>query len=54
MGGGRAFDVVINHVRLAPEGLAKLTADVADVGIAVSSAGAVPADDGRTVRTASV
>lgn len=51
---GGPFDVVINHVRLAPEGLAKLTAYVADGGIAVSSAGAVPADDGRTVRTASV
>ena len=48
------FDVVINHVRLDPEGLAKLTAYVADGGIAVSSAGAVPADEERAVRTASV
>lgn len=48
------FDVVINHVRLDPEGLAKLTAYVADGGIAVSSAGAVPADESRAVRTASV
>lgn len=48
------FDVVINHVRLDPEGLAKLTAYVVDGGIAVSSAGAVPADDDRSVRTANV
>lgn len=48
------FDVVINHVRLDADGLAKLTAYVADGGIAVSSAGAVPADDARSVRTASV
>lgn len=51
---GGTFDVVINHVRLDPEGLAKLTAYVADGGIAVSSAGAVPADEKRAVRTASV
>lgn len=51
---GGPFDVVINHVRLEPLGLAKLTAYVADGGIAVSSAGAVPADDERAVRTASV
>lgn len=51
---GGPFDVVINHVRLDPEGLAKLTAYVADGGIAVSSAGAVPADEDRAVRTASV
>ncbi|WP_407319968.1 NADP-dependent oxidoreductase [Isoptericola halotolerans] len=48
------FDVVINHVRLAPEGLAALTAYVADGGIAVSSAGPVPADEERSVRTACV
>lgn len=48
------FDVVINHVRLDPDGLAKLTAYVADGGVAVSSAGAIPADDQRSVRTASV
>jgi NADPH:quinone reductase-like Zn-dependent oxidoreductase len=45
---------VINHVRLDPEKLAKLTAYVADGGISVSSPGAVPADDQRTVRTANV
>ncbi|GAA3282901.1 NADP-dependent oxidoreductase [Dactylosporangium vinaceum] len=48
------FDVVINHVRLAPGDLAKLTAYVADGGIVVSSAGQVPADDARSVRTAGV
>jgi NADPH:quinone reductase-like Zn-dependent oxidoreductase len=48
------FDVVVNHVRLAPEDLARLTAYVADGGIAVSSAGPVPADAARGVRTAGV
>lgn len=51
---GGPFDVVINHVRLDPQGLAKLTAYVTDGGIAVSSAGAIPANDVRGVRTASV
>jgi NADPH:quinone reductase-like Zn-dependent oxidoreductase len=51
---GGPFDVVVNHVRLAPEDLAKLTAYVADGGIVVSSAGPVPADEARSVRTASV
>lgn len=51
---GGPFDVVVNHVRLSPDGLATLTGYVADGGIAVSSAGAVPADDERAVRTASV
>lgn len=51
---GGPFDVVVNHVRLAPEDLAKLTAYVADGGIAVSSAGPVPSDENRSVRTAGV
>ncbi|GAA2887869.1 NADPH:quinone reductase [Actinoplanes cyaneus] len=51
---GGPFDVVVNHVRLAPEGLAKLTSYVADGGIVVSSAGPVPADEARSVRTAGV
>ena len=51
---GGPFDVVVNHVRLAPDDLAKLTPYVADGGIAVSSAGPVPADEARAVRTASV
>ncbi len=49
---GGPFDVVVNHVRLAAEDLAKLTAYVADGGIVVSSAGPVPGDEGRSVRTA--
>ncbi len=48
------FDVVINHVRMAPEDLAKLSAYVTDGGIVVSSAGPVPADKDRSVRTAGV
>ncbi|ORI26564.1 NADP-dependent oxidoreductase [Rhodococcus sp. 1168] len=51
---GGPFDVVVNHVRLDADGLAKLSSYVADGGIAVSSAGAMPADDERSVRTASV
>lgn len=51
---GGPFDVVINHVRLAPEDLAKLTAYATEGGIVVSSAGPVPADDARSVRTAAV
>jgi NADPH:quinone reductase-like Zn-dependent oxidoreductase len=51
---GGPFDVVINHVRLAPEDLPKLTSYVADGGIVVSSAGPVPADEHRSVRTAGV
>jgi NADPH:quinone reductase-like Zn-dependent oxidoreductase len=51
---GGPFDVVVNHVRLAPEDLAKLTPYVADGGIVVSSAGPVPNDEARSVRTAGV
>jgi NADPH:quinone reductase-like Zn-dependent oxidoreductase len=51
---GGPFDVVVNHVRLAPEDLARLTPYVADGGIVVSSAGPVPADEARSVRTAGV
>lgn len=48
------FDVVVNHVRLAPEDLAGLTPYVADGGIVVSSAGPVPADEERSVRSVGV
>ncbi|MDR7276418.1 NADP-dependent oxidoreductase [Catenuloplanes atrovinosus] len=51
---GGPFDVVVNHVRLAPEDLARLTAYAADGGTIVSSAGPVPADESRSVRTAGV
>lgn len=48
------FDLVINHVRLAPEDLERLSAYVADGGIAVSSAGAIPVDEARGTRSANV
>jgi NADPH:quinone reductase-like Zn-dependent oxidoreductase len=51
---GGPFDVVVNHVRLGAEDLAKLTSYVADGGIVVSSAGPVPGDETRAVRTAGV
>jgi NADPH:quinone reductase-like Zn-dependent oxidoreductase len=51
---GGPFEVVINHVRLAPQDLPKLTSYVADGGIVVSSAGPVPADEDRSVRSAGV
>lgn len=51
---GGPFDVVVNHVRLAPDDLPKLTQYVADGGFAVSSAGPIPADEDRSVRTAGV
>ncbi|KNC19114.1 NADPH:quinone reductase [Arthrobacter sp. RIT-PI-e] len=51
---GGPFDVVVNHVRLAPEDLARLTQYVADGGIAVSSAGAVPVDAERATRAGNV
>jgi NADPH:quinone reductase-like Zn-dependent oxidoreductase len=51
---GGPFDVVINHVRLAAEDLEKLSTYVAVGGIAVSSAGAVPADETRGTRSANV
>lgn len=51
---GGPFDVVVNHVRLSEDDLAKLTAFVADGGIAVSSAGAIPTDENRSTRAANV
>lgn len=51
---GGVFDVVINHVRLAPKGLETLAAYVADGGIAVSSASALPVDEARGTRSANV
>lgn len=51
---GGPVDVVVNHVRLGPEGLSKLTAYVSDGGSVVSSAGPVPDDKDRSVRTAGV
>lgn len=51
---GGPFDVVVNHVRVSPEELAQLTNYVADGGIAVSSAGPVPEDTARRVRSESL
>ncbi|WP_410874054.1 NADP-dependent oxidoreductase [Nocardia sp. A7] len=51
---GGPFEVVVNHVRFSPEELAQLTNYVADGGVAVSSAGPIPEDTTRGVRTASL
>lgn len=51
---GGPFQVVVNHVRLSPEELARLTDYVADGGVAASTAGPVPEDPDRKVRSASL
>jgi NADPH:quinone reductase-like Zn-dependent oxidoreductase len=51
---GGPFQVVVNHVRLAAEDLARLTDYVADGGVAASSAGAIPEDPARNVRSANL
>ena len=51
---GGPFEVVVNHVRATPEDLARLTDYVAAGGIAASSAGPVPEDPARGVRSASL
>ena len=51
---GGPFDVVLNHVRLGPDDAAELSRFVADAGIVVSTAGPVPEDAARSVRTASL
>ena len=51
---GGPFHVVVNHVRATPEDLARLTDYVADGGIAASSAGSIPEDPARAVRSASL
>ncbi|MFD4684371.1 NADP-dependent oxidoreductase [Streptomyces sp. NPDC058461] len=51
---GGPFDAVVNHVRVAPEDLARLTAYVADGGVAASSAGPVPEAPERGVRSANL
>ncbi|NGO68323.1 NADP-dependent oxidoreductase [Streptomyces boncukensis] len=51
---GGPFQVVVNHVRLSPEELAQLTHYVADGGVAASSAGPVPEDPARGVRSANL
>ncbi|MET8901699.1 NADP-dependent oxidoreductase [Streptomyces sp. NPDC004538] len=51
---GGPFQVVVNHVRVSPEELARLTEYVADGGVAASTAGPVPEDPARGVRSASL
>ena len=51
---GGPFQVVVNHVRVSPEELAQLTNYVADGGVAASSAGPIPEDPARGVRSASL
>ena len=51
---GGPFEVVVNHVRATPGDLARLTDYVADGGVAASSAGPVPEDPARGVRSASL
>ncbi|MEU4314013.1 NADP-dependent oxidoreductase [Nocardia sp. NPDC024068] len=51
---GGPFDVVVNHVRVTPEELAQLTNYVADGGVAASTAGPIPEDPDRGVRSASL
>ncbi|MEV1048033.1 NADP-dependent oxidoreductase [Streptomyces sp. NPDC049916] len=51
---GGPFDVVVNHVRVSADELAQLTAYVADGGVAASTAGPVPEDPARGVRSANL
>jgi len=51
---GGPFQVVVNHVRVSPEELAQLTGYVADGGAAASTAGPIPEDPARGVRSASL
>ncbi|MEY9844611.1 NADP-dependent oxidoreductase [Streptacidiphilus sp. MAP5-3] len=51
---GGPFQVVVNHVRVSPEELSQLTNYVADGGVAASTAGPIPEDPARGVRSASL
>ncbi|MCW2873145.1 NADP-dependent oxidoreductase [Actinacidiphila oryziradicis] len=51
---GGPFQVVVNHVRVSPEELAQLTNYVVDGGVAASTAGPIPEDPARGVRSASL
>ena len=51
---GGPFQVVVNHVRVSPEELKQLTNYVADGGIAASTAGPIPEDPTRAVRSANL
>ncbi|WP_433892488.1 NADP-dependent oxidoreductase [Streptomyces sp. CA-111067] len=51
---GGPFEVVVNHVRVSPAELAQLTGYVTDGGVAASTAGPIPEDAARGVRSASL
>ncbi|MEU1378051.1 NADP-dependent oxidoreductase [Streptomyces triculaminicus] len=51
---GGPFDAVVNHVRVSPDELAQLTDYVADGGVCASTAGPIPEDTARKVRSASL
>ncbi|MDI2129447.1 zinc-binding dehydrogenase [Yinghuangia seranimata] len=51
---GGPFQVVVNHVRVSPDELAQLTSYVADGGVAASTAGPIPEDSARGVRSANL
>ncbi|WP_413755012.1 NADP-dependent oxidoreductase [Streptomyces sp. MMBL 11-3] len=51
---GGPFDAVVNHVRVSPDELAQLTAYVTDGGVAASTAGPIPEDPARGVRSANL
>ncbi|MXM68240.1 alcohol dehydrogenase catalytic domain-containing protein [Streptomyces sp. HUCO-GS316] len=51
---GGPFQVLVNHVRVSPDELAQLTAYVADDGVAASTAGPIPEDLARGVRSANL
>ncbi|MFW6689906.1 NADP-dependent oxidoreductase [Streptomyces sp. MAR4 CNX-425] len=51
---GGPFEAVVNHVRLPGEDLARLAGYVADGGVAASTAGPIPEDPARGVRSANL
>ncbi|MBD0742268.1 NADP-dependent oxidoreductase [Streptomyces sp. CBMA152] len=51
---GGPFHAVVNHVRVSPDELAQLTNYVADGGVCASTAGPIPEDTTRKVRSASL
>ena len=51
---GGPFQVVLNLVRVTPDQAAQLSPFVADGGVAVSTAGAIPEDPARSVRAANL
>ena len=51
---GGPFEVLVNLVRVSPEEAAELTAYVTDGGVIASTAGPIPDDPARSVRTANL